>query len=299
MSSSPIGLVGLSPSSPSSIGNRRITGELIGKRILVPLLNKSHSTITNQLTIAATLARRSDASLYVVRPVTLPEQTPLGLRHQDSTEEDQSLLEYAFDEATKYSVGLEGKLLFTHCPVNGILRSIETNDIDTLVLPTESAETRLRQSVTKRLSARAPCDVITVHGRPSYDKVPSILLPVAGGPHSGLAADVAQRIAEVNDAWIDVLHIVKREPDESQHEQAGKYVETVCQRISRPETTTPWVLEADDVTETIIEQSQYYTLTVLGAPTTGRLRQFVFGSKSQTIRKNAQSVVLSVRNHTG
>ena len=57
------------------------------------------------------------------------------------------------------------------------------------------------------------------------------------------------------------------------------------------------MLEADDVAEAIIEQSNYYPLTVLGAPTKGRLRQFVLGSTTQDIRADAQSVVLVGRNN--
>lgn len=59
------------------------------------------------------------------------------------------------------------------------------------------------------------------------------------------------------------------------------------------------MLEADDVANVIIDQSEYYPLTVLGAPTKGRLRQFVFGSTAQDIRAGAQSAVLVGRNNPG
>lgn len=100
------------------------------------------------------------------------------------------------------------------------------------------------------------------------------------------------------DAWVDILHIVGADPDERRRQHAAELVDDVYHRIGRPETTTRWMLERDDIAATIAEQSRYYGLTVLGAPTKGRLRRLVAGSTNQSVRSDAQSVVLSVRNQS-
>lgn len=298
MNRSPPRPTGLSAGDYPFKSEQRLTGELEGERILVPLLNRTRSVITDQIAIALTLARRNDGTVSVVHPVSIPEQTPKRLRERLVTADDHELLEYALEECTESGVRIEGKRLFSRGRTGGILRSIETNDVDTLVLPTGLSAGRYpRKTPTERLAARAPCDVVTVNGRPGYDGVPSILLPVAGGPHSGVASDVTRRIAEANDAWIDVLHVVEEDASESRYVRATRYVEAICQRVSRPEMTATWILESNDVAGTIVEQSRYYGLTVVGAPTTGRLRRFVSGSKNRTVRDNAQSVVLSVRSY--
>lgn len=109
-----------------------------------------------------------------------------------------------------------------------------------------------------------------------------------------MAAD-AQSIAADANAWIDVLHVVDEDAADRRRDEAAELVEDIYRRIARPETTTTWVLEAPDMVEAIAEQSRYYELTILGAPTKSRLRQFVSGSTNRSVRANARSVVLSAR----
>lgn len=274
-----------------------IVGSLDGDRILVPLLTSDVPALSDQLRVAASLARTTDASLHVIDPITLPYQIPMEQRHDVPIDDEQALLEWATEQVSTVSSRVESRFLYTRRIVDGIRQSVAANDIDTLVVPSNAGSTRLRQSLAERLAICAECDVITVNGRRGYEQVPSILLAVAGGPHSGLATDIAERIATDCDAWIDILYVVDEEASAHQRQQAEAYVEAAYQRITRPESTTMWILEAEDVAEAIIEQSSYYGLTIIGAPTTGRLQQFIFGSTNQTIRNNAHSVILSARNN--
>lgn len=280
-------------------GTPCITGHFDGDQILVPLLTSEVPAVTDQLRIAASLARPTDASLHVISPITLPDQTSLEQRRDVTIDDEQALLEWAVEQVSPSTPEVEKRFLYTRGLIDGILYTVSANDVDTLVLPNDSSNGRFRRSLSERLAHRAECDVITVNGRKGYDQVPSILLAIAGGPHSGLAADVAQRIASDCDAWIDVLHVVDEDASDHEREKAQAYVDAAYQRIARPELTSTWVLEARDVAEAIIEQSSYYGLTVIGAPTKGRLRQFISGSTNETIRNNARSVVLSTWNDRG
>lgn len=295
MSPSSVGVVGLSERQDSPNDAPRIAGNLSGDHILVPLFDRANPVLADQVRVAGTLARTTGAALRVVAPVKIPLQTPLGLGHSLVEEGERKLLERGVAEAKTYSTSVEGEFLFGRRPLPSVRNLIRSSDVDTVVLPGESTGGGLRRSESKRLAADADCDVVTVNGRRGYDEAPSILLPVAGGPHSGLAVDVAQRIAAANDAWIDVLHVVDEDASETRRREAEEYVEAAYQRIARSETTTTWILEAENVTEAIVEQSRYYGLTVVGAPTSGRLRRFVYGSMSRTIGTDAESVVLSAR----
>lgn len=281
------------PGAPSQ-GTPQITGHLDGNHILVPLLAPEVPAVTDQLRVAASLARTTDASLHLLTPITLPDQTPQGLRHEVG-DDDQAFLEWALDQVATSATDLGGVFLYTRNVVQGVLRTVRTNDIDTLVIPGTAGGGVLRRDVAGQLALHADCDVVTVNGRRGYESVPSILLPVAGGPHTGLATDVAQRIAADCEAWIDVLHVVDEDASARQRRRGEEYLEAAYQRIARPETTTTRLLEAGDVAAAIAEQSKCYELTVIGAPTKGRLQQFVFGSTSRSIRADARSVVLSAR----
>lgn len=275
-----------------------IEGQLEGERILVPLLTTDVPALTDQIKVATTLARASNATLLFVNPITVPEQTLTIHSPHLSNNVDSALLNWALSQATCSNLHVDGGMLYARKLVSGVLQAVVTNDVDTLVLSRHSAGRSLTSETTQRIARQAECDVITVNGQPGFETSPSILLPVAGGPHSGVAADVTTCLAADADAWIDVLHVIESDATERQRERAERYVEAASQRIDRPETTTTWILEADDPTDAVIEQSQYYSQTVIGAPTKNRLRRFLSRSTNKSIRSNAQSIVLSVRNKT-
>lgn len=290
-------------------------GRLVGNHILVALLTPADPVVTDQLHVAASLARTTGASLRVVNPVASRERPVKVYRDGLSSEDERELIEWALPQGSSSVSQTDPGLLSTRGVVTDIVRTVEANDIDTLVVPSDSDTGWLRPRLADRIALRARCDVITVNGRRGFEHVPSILLAVAGGPHTGLATDLAGLIAADCDAWIDVLHVVEEDAEDAEDagdaEKEGKegveecaehgrtraeaYVEAAYRRIGRPDKTTTWVLEARDVASTIIEQSAYYGLTVVGAPTKGRLRRFISGSTNRSIRNNARSVVLSAR----
>lgn len=278
-------------------GRPYIGGELEGRRVLAPLLNSRVSALTDQLKIATTFARTADASVRVLNPGRVPERTLREVRNLVADDEVR-LLSRTLDGTSGSTGRAGGGVAHGSRLVDEVLRAVDGDDIDTLVLPGGSPSDLFGREIADRIAVQADCDVVVTNGKHGYEKVPSILVPIAGGPHSGLAADVARSVAEDCGAWIDVLHVVDGDAPADGRELAEEYVDAASRRIGRPETTTTWVLEADDTAEAIIEQSRYYGLTVLGAPTTGRLRQFLSGSTSRSIRANAESVVLSARNNT-
>jgi len=276
----------------TSAGPVTATQRLGGDGVLVPLLSAERAVLTDQLRVAAALARTAEVGLYVFSPYTGTHRSVPAT--SDLTGDDErALLEWASEHVPpgtdEWTFGHTREL------VGGILECVGGADVDSLVVPSGSDTGRFRRGLVERLAVRADCDVLTVNGRRGYEAAPSILLAVADGPHSGLATDVAARVAADCDAWVDVLHVVPEDAPARTRERAQALVDAAVERIGRPDSTTPWLLEADDVAGAIAEQSAYYAVTVVGAPTAGRLRQFVFGSTNRAIRSDARSVVLSAR----
>jgi nucleotide-binding universal stress UspA family protein len=283
----------------TSAGLPHVAGQLDGDQILVPLLTREHPALIDQLKVATALARVTGASLTVINPVCAPARTPSEYHHEASDSDDADLLKWVFDQTADPLPQVNGDCVYTRGVVTGVLRAVRARDVDTLVVPGGVREGRLRTGITERIAAHADADVVVANGQAGFKTPASILLPIAGGPHSGLAADVAATIADDADAWIDVVHIVDEDAPDQRRDDAEALAENVAQRIARPDTTTTWILEtATDLTTTIIDQSRCYDLTVIGAPTKGRLQKFIFGSTTQSVRKNAGSAVLSARSNS-
>ena len=148
----------------------------------------------------------------------------------------------------------------------------------------------------ERLSRKA--DVLTVDGRGETDRIASILVPVAGGDHSQLAVETAVALARANDAAVDLFHVIEADTDEARaagRELLTEVVATVDSDDS--DRIDTWLYETPGAAEAITEQSNYYDLTVMGAPTDSPLERFVFGSTSKQVQKEADSPVLVAHAH--
>lgn len=136
-------------------------------------------------------------------------------------------------------------------------------------------------------------DVLTVDGRADADRIASILVPVAGGRHSQLAVETAVALGQANDAAVDLFHVIEADTDEARAdgEQLLSEVTEGIDPAERDRIDT-WLYETPGAPEAITEQSSYYDLTVMGAPTDSPLKRFVFGSTSKQVQKEAGSSVI-------
>lgn len=152
----------------------------------------------------------------------------------------------------------------------------------------------LRADPAERLAAEA--DVLTVDGRGDAEPIASMLVPVAGGHHSQLAAEAAYALAVANDAAVDLFHVIESDTDEVRA-RGQEILDGVRASLEDADRVDTWLFEAADTAEAIIEQSTYYDLTVMGAPTVGPLERFVFGSLSKRVQQGAESPVIVAHAH--
>jgi nucleotide-binding universal stress UspA family protein len=136
-------------------------------------------------------------------------------------------------------------------------------------------------------------DVLTVDGRGDTDRIASVLVPIAGGDHSQLAVETGLAVARANDAAVDLFHVIE-DDSEAARDRGQTLLDSVMAAISDAEAdrVDTWLYEAPDAPEAITEQSRYYDLTVMGAPTDGPLERFVFGSTSKQVQREADSPVI-------
>lgn len=259
-----------------------------GRSVGVPVVTSARSAI-NQVRVAGSLATGATGSVHVFDP-----SSDLGPIFVDDTPLD---IADAIDSvgAWKNERSQRPGVLSGRRTTNRIFSYVREREIDTLVLPSQLGTGPLGRRRHDRLTASAPCDVVSVNGEGRAEDFASILVPTAGGPYAGLAIDVSVRIAKASDAYIDVLHVIPENADEAEEQAATERLADISERIGRPEKVNPWVLRSDYPADTIVEQSAYYGLTVIGAPTSGRLKRFFHGSTSREIRREANSLVIAVR----
>lgn len=249
------------------------------------------------LELAVDIARSGRDDVLVLLTVEKPRQTPAELLVAQS-DADRRLGQHVrhAEQYSESSVPVSGELRIGSNLGVVVNDAVDRYGVDTVVVegPQHAAGVAaLRRSTVDVIVDEADCDVVVASRAGRLDAVASILLAVAGGPHSGLAIDVARAVAEAHDAWVDVFHV-----------DAGgdgpdpvEIVEAADERLGGFEQFDTWVYEADEVADAIIEQSAYYDVTVLGTPQKGRLRQFVDGSTTGSVERRADVPVLTVRQH--
>lgn len=185
-----------------------------------------------------------------------------------------------------------------HTPADALEDAVRDRSVGTIVLENgrrmDLADLLLGETPA-RLANRTQSNVFVVTEADRRGPVSSILVPVGGGPYSELALSLAEVLARANGAWVDVYHVVDPDASPEARRRAEEYVQSCADRLGDFERVDAWVQEAPDVSEAIIEQTGYYDLTVLGSPTKGRLRRFLFGSTTDDVQTDARNTVVTVR----
>ncbi len=147
----------------------------------------------------------------------------------------------------------------------------------------------LRPTTTAKLARNGEADVLTVDRGSQFNTLASILVPITEGPNSPLAIETAIALAEVSGAAVDLFHV--QTPDSTVDGQ--RLLSNARAGISDTDVEVDtWHYEAPSATEAIIEQSAYYDVTVIGAPQSGPLKRFVFGSTAADVTDHAVSPVV-------
>ncbi len=248
------------------------------------------------LEIGRTVAAGADADLVVPNVVSVPRLTPLRLpEHLLAAHRTETRRVLDRVRAAAPSLSVTGTVYVGHRPSSILVDAADTYGADTVVLPRAWDDSRLSpltRTPLETLLAGTDCSVAVPAG-PLPETVSSVLVPVAGGPHSAAATDVAGAIARAHGAWVDLLHVVP-DDDPDGHEHAEECLSAASARLADLDAVDTWTLEAPDVPEAIIEQSQYYGVTVVGAPRRRRLRQFLFGSTAGTVRDRSPDGLVTV-----
>lgn len=135
------------------------------------------------------------------------------------------------------------------------------------------------------------CDSITVTGIEYLDSIDSVLVLIAGGPHSGMAIDIGLALARENDASLELLHV--HEPGDEARNAGELILERGMDRVADYGNADGSLRESTDDQQTILDRTSSADVTVLGAPREGVLRRFVFGTVPDEVVARADRTILT------
>jgi nucleotide-binding universal stress UspA family protein len=281
-------------------------------RLLVPVLEATETEDVERLVeTAAVLAREREGTLIVLYLATVVRSTPLDAISEDdeaaieAREELAELLEIARETDTE----ADGIVYRTREESGSILNAVENENCDGIVLATQVEHSKRRRLLSgetvDKVLARAQCDVFTEkrgEEGPAGEETPigRILLATSGGPHARLAADTTRALALAADAQVDVVHFLGENSRVESREDGEAILEAAQRILSGVENVETELAEApDDVAEAIVARSGEYDKTVLGSPTSGLLRQFAFGTVSESVNQQSENGVVVAQQDTG
>jgi glucosyl-3-phosphoglycerate synthase len=233
--------------------------------VLVALTSLAEARVL--LPLADLLARERYGSVMILQIVRTPEEQPLS-RTASRVSRHREALDTFLSESGYGSPRTRTIVRPAHRVWDAIWETVVQERVRLLLLAWPSSatpDTAVDNLDNPRLEA-PPCDVVVVRINDSFatqggwSAMRKILLPVRGGPHSGMALRVAHTLARASDATVTLLHEVSSAPREesSAFEGFARALRSL-RRFVRVVSTRGNVVDA------IVEHGNQHQLVVMGA----------------------------------
>ncbi|MFB6218082.1 MAG: universal stress protein [Halobacteriaceae archaeon] len=272
-------------------------------RVAVSVANPDH--VDQLMRTAIDVARDRGGTVFVVSAKVVPRSSPVWVFRDEVIREEfgeqrQELLDRAVAAAADTGVPVEGRLVVADSVASGLLRVVEQQDIDALLMGWHARRRGdiVMGHIVDEVVAAAPCDVLVEKIGPTAGGVETVLLPAGEGDHTALAAAVSRAIAAANDATVEVVRVVDPDADEAARARAAELARDVAADVG-PVATETAVVEGEDVVGALVAAAEARDVTVIGGGRGGRLRRFVVGSTAREVGRRADAtVVVATRNRS-
>lgn len=247
------------------------------------------------LPLVCDLVGDADGELLIAAFTTLPEQTPLPVP-EPRREAERRLgnhVRRAKQECTAITtirrasrIGRRrGRML------NGLVETYEISTVITEDQPRSGLKSLLGIDTVNEDTLAPDCDTIIVSRTAQTEDIDTVLVPVAGGPHSGMGIDTGLALARQNDASLELFHVYDS-TDETAESKGEELLTHGMDRIDTFDNVERTLTGAEDLPQTVIEYTQPFDVTILGAPREGLIRQFVLGTIPDLVSTKTDGTVL-------
>ncbi len=268
--------------------------------VLVPVATRGQAHILGR--IGAILARRHDGEVMALNVARVPPQLELH-EGREFLREGRPPLEAVIEEARKLDVPVHTMIRLGRDVAKAVRKTVEENASDLIVVGwpgyTNTAG-RAFGSVIDNIVDNPPADIAIVRYR-EYRPLRSILVPVAGGPNSRRAVQMAVNMAsqpEDDPVKVTTLHVVPEGTPESGLIRARQDMANSVAGI--PYEFDQRTVEGNNVVEAILRVAgEGYDLIVIGATNEPMFRNLLVGNIPEQVALRAKVTTIMVKRRHG
>lgn len=261
-------------------------------RLMVSVANPKNALELTRTTYY--ISDERNASIDLLHMVPVPEQVPLSDAEKFMMEGKEGLVEAMLSLVMKFPISIT--IRYCRNIARGILGAIKEKRIDTLIMGwhghPHSHGYKLGSTVDLILE-RAPCEVVILKGLGNR-KFKKILVPVAGGPNSLYALEIASILAEKDDSQIVTLIV-----DDGKEKARLTISADMCKdrQIAFSRLSTK-LIQAQDVVEAIVEEAENHDLVIIGSSREPLIRQLTRDSVSHSVAARCPKPMVIVKART-
>jgi nucleotide-binding universal stress UspA family protein len=264
-------------------------------RIMVAVANPDNALQLVQNTYKICRAKRASVELIHMAPV--PSQVPLADAEQYTFAGKEAILETMLYLAPQYP--LRTTLRYCRNAARGIVSAVRERRANMLIMGWHGRRPRsgfLLGSTVDPIVETAPCDLIMLKDCGGNQNYRNVLVPLAGGPNSALALEMAGILADPDEGEITAYTVASpRHPFDIE-----AFVAQHRDRIALPDERIHCeVGRGKDVVRAILYQSEQHDLLVLGGTGDSALRKMTHVPIPETIARRCDTPLVMCRAATG
>ena len=257
-------------------------------------------TAERLLDTATDIAADRSYDILLLYVVEVPAQVPLSEGTAFVDEEDRAVLSHAEELVEATGVPVESRIRYARNTATGIVGGAEEHDADLVVMGWRGRPPRRRVilgSYVDSVLRNAPCDVLVTRIRtPRAADVNGVLVPIASGPHTHLATELAGSIATRHDAHVTLMHVISENATDAEREDAAELLDQ-CKRLIEDVSVEQVIAESDHIAGRITDETAIHDVTILGASEQGLLRGKLLGTISESVGRNAAGTAMIAQRH--
>lgn len=266
-------------------------------RLILPVANPE--TADRLLETAVDVARDRDFQLLVVHAIDVPSQTSLEqARASMDREPGESVVSQTVERARAAGVEATGLIRYGHDIAGSLVDLASGADVEAMLLGWHGRPRRrdiVLGSYIDTVLREADCDVLVERVDRDRGPIESVFVPVAGGPHTESAAEIAGSIARERGANVELATVVAVGADEETVEDAQTLLAQTSPALGAIDSVTTTVLRSNEVSVGIVDHTTEHDVTVLGAGGNGLLHRIVADDVAESVARQADSGVLLCR----
>jgi basic amino acid/polyamine antiporter, APA family len=263
--------------------------------VLVPVTTLGQAYILGR--IGSVLAKHHDGEVLALHVVRVPPQLDL-IEGRTFLREGRPPLEMVIKEAKAWDVPVHSMIRLGRDVAKAVRKTVEENASDLIVLGwpgyTNTAG-RVFGSVIDNIVDNPPADIAVVRYR-EYRPLKAILAPVAGGPNSRRAVQMAANMAtqEKNGpVKVTALRVVRLGATEPELVRAAQDIAQSVENI--PYEFDRQIVEGNNIVETILQVAESYDLIVIGATNEPLFKNLLMGNVPEQVAVRAKVTTIMVK----